>query len=315
MLKHVVVALEGAESHASAPPCALDCAAEIGARTGAEVSILHVAPHESSQLESLTPYQLESLVEATEAGERRHVQQTRAGLRALQQRVEGKWAVRVDPQVAQGPVRLTTERLVRLRHGDLLVARFGDGRCKAGYLAPLPERVVRELDIPILFLAAGTCAHLHGLDRVLVPLDGSSYAESVLPLAREFLPAASGTLHLLLIVPVHPGWHPWRQFRGLPSSLASGERYLDAVAARPELDGVRIERTVLAGSDPAESVETVAHAVHASLVVMMTHDRGALLRLVMGSVTHRLLKELDIPLVLWRSPARARAARAAFNGH
>ena len=314
MLKHIVVALEGAESHSTAPPCVLDCAAEIGARTGAEIVILHVEPRDSSELESLTPFQLEGVVEATDEAELSRIAHTREEQRGLQHRVEEKWPVRVDPQVARGPVRLTTERLIRLQHGDMLVARYGEARCKAGYLATLPERVVRELDVPVLFLAAGTCQMLHGLERVLVPLDGSRYAESILPLAREFLPPESGSLHLLLVVPAHTTLNALRHGRGPLASRKNGEAYLDSVAARPELAGIRIERTVLEGVDPAEAIQSVAQSAHTSLVAMMTRDRGALERMVAGSVAHRILKELRVPLLLWRSPARARAASPTSSG-
>ncbi len=307
MLNHIVVALQGAESHAENPVCALDCAAEIGARTGAEVTILHVAPRASSELESLTPYQLERIVQAEDAEERRRVESTRERLRGLQHRVQEIWPVRLDPQVAQGAARPTTERLMRVQHGDMLVARYGDAPCRAGYLAPLPERVVRELDIPVLFLRAGSCLMLRGLTRVLVPLDGSGYAEAILPLARDLLPAQSGSLHLLVVVRARGGLRPRRSHLG---SRADAEAYLDAVAARPELEGTRVERTILEGVDPAEAIEDVARSAHASLVAMMTRDRGALGRLVLGSITHRLLADPHVPLLLWRSPARVRAARS-----
>ena len=308
MLNHIVVALQGAESHAITPTCALDCAAEIGARTGAEIAILHVAPRGSSELESLTPYQLEGVVRATEADERHRIEGQQEQLRALQHRVQEAWPVRVDPQVAQGAVRPTTERLMRVEHGDMLMARFGAAPCTTGYLAALPERVLRELDVPVLFLRAGTCLMLRSLKRVLVPLDGSAYAEAILPLARELLPAQSGSMHLLVVVAARGSGSALRPRRPPISSRAAAEAYLDQLAARPELEGTRVERTILEGVDPAEAIESVAHEAHASLVAMMTRDRGGLGRLVLGSITHRLLADPHVPLLLWRSPVRARTA-------
>ncbi len=190
------------------------------------------------------------------------------------------------------------------------MARFGEAPCKGGYLAALPERVLRELDVPTLFLAAGTCGMLHGLARVLVPLDGTAYAESMIPLARDLLPEGSGSLHLLLILPGQAWSRAVRHLRGLPTSRAAAEAYLDRVAARPELAGVDVERSLLVGVDPAAAIDRVAHEINASLVAMMARDHGPLGRAVLGSITHQLLKDLRVPLLAWRSPARAHLAKA-----
>ncbi len=310
MLKQIVVVMQGAEAYSATRSCALDCAAEIGARTGAEVALLHAEPRDSSELEGLTPYQLEHVNEATEADRLRRLARTRDALRSLRHRIEQEWPVRVDPELAETPVRLTAERLLRVRRGDMLVARHGAAPCPAGFLAPLPERVVRELDIPVLYLNAGTCIRLHGLERVLVPLDGSGYAEAILPLARDFLPPHSGSIHLLLVVPARGSVAALRHPRGI-ATRAAGGAYLDGVAAQPELAGIRVERTVLVGTDPAESVAGVARDARANLIAMMTRDHGALGRILLGSVTHRLLKDPPTPLLLWRSPSRARARPAA----
>ena len=197
---------------------------------------------------------------------------------------------------------------MRVEHGDMLMARFGAAPCTAGYLAALPERVVRELDVPVLFLRAGTCLMLRGLKRVLVPLDGSAYAEAILPLARELLPAQSGSIHLLVVIAAHGASRALRPRRPRLASRAAAEAYLDRVAARPELAGTRVERTILEGVDPAQAIESVAHEARANLVALMTRDRGLLGRTLLGSITHRLLADPHVPLLLWRSPVRARTA-------
>ncbi|UOE44322.1 universal stress protein [Agromyces larvae] len=65
-------------------------------------------------------------------------------------------------------------------------------------------------------------------------------------------------------------------------------------AAHPDLE---IERRVVAGDPVAALVE---EAVHASLIVVGSHGRGALARFLLGSVSHGVLAHLEVPTIVVR---------------
>jgi len=306
MLNRIVVALEEAGSFVDHPDCTLDCAAEIARRTGADVSMVHVEEPAATGLESLTPYRYEGVVEAADRTARIHTDRTAGELRDLQRRFAEKWTVTADAHLRTGAIRPAFQRLARALDADLLIARFGAAACPSGQLAQLPERLVREARVPILFLPADTCIMLHGFDRALVPLDGSQQAEAILPFVRQLLPRDGGVVHLLAVTPAHARIDVLRR-RGV--SLAArddAEHYLDGVARHAALENTHVEHTVLTDVDPADAIQTAARRVHANFVAMATSGRTGLSRLLLGNVAHRALEELRLPLLLWHPKAAAR---------
>lgn len=308
MLNHIVVALDEAGVHGDHPDCTLDCAAEIAQRTGAELSMVHIEPPPPPDLEGLTPYRLEGVVAENRVDRLRGARIARE-IGELQQRMTAKWTLDADAHVSTGPVRPTIERLLHSLNGDMLVARFGEEACPSRHLAALSERVMREAEIPVLFLPPSACALLHGLNRALVALDGSQQAEAILPLVRRLLPATGGTVHLLAVVPRH-------LHRRQGVSLVShdgAEHYLISVARRPELRDVTIEHSVLIDMDPADAIQLAAQRTNANFVAMTTRGHSGLWRLLLGSVAHRVLEELRVPLLVWHpGAAAAGAARTAL---
>src|SRR5262249_32057374 len=79
-------------------------------------------------------------------------------------------------------------------------------------------------------------------------------------------------------------------------------------AAQEQLNGcqvphadVRAERGLEEG-DPVEAILRVAHQVHADLLVMGTHGRTGLGRLLMGSVAEQVLRKATCPVLTVRTP-------------
>jgi nucleotide-binding universal stress UspA family protein len=149
---------------------------------------------------------------------------------------------------------------------------------------------------------------------VLVPLDGSQVAEHALALLVGLLQAAASA------EVVHWDVTNWQitLFTVVESrALRGGARtYLEEVEARLEAiplpKGVRISRRVLLGSAPGAIVAVANHGdqgVQADrspeamtspfdLVVMATHGRGGLGRLLYGSVARYVLPRVAVPVLV-----------------
>lgn len=304
MMNEMVVAVDGAGEYVKSSACCLDCAGRIAARIGARVSLVHVVGPVTSELESLTPYRYEGVLETAKRERKQRMQDTERELRALEQRVEECWAVSVDAEVTGGPVGATTERVARNRHANMLVARGSGEPCPAGYLATVPDRIVSDLRIPVLFLRDDTCHMLGSLERVLALLDGSTSAEAALLPARRVLPAAGGLLHLLVVVPPQRPRPLLRGHSARPLSRDEAEAYLDAVASRPELAGLTIDWTVAVDGDVVEAVCAVVDSTRANLVTASPHKRGPL-----GRDAVRQLRD-GVPVPLLVCPPGTSATRA-----
>ncbi|MEK7674340.1 MAG: universal stress protein [Verrucomicrobiota bacterium] len=147
--------------------------------------------------------------------------------------------------------------------------------------------------------------------RILVPLDFSRRSLRALKHAvslAEPLRAKVSLLHV--VVPdTHPLTHPVRQFH-LPALLAESRSKLarlQAVLRRRGLDGEVVASVGL----PFEQITAAARELQADLLVLTTHGRTGLKRLLVGSTAEMVLRNAPCPvLVLREGPAAATHQRA-----
>lgn len=135
---------------------------------------------------------------------------------------------------------------------------------------------------------------------VLVPLDGSTLAEAALPMAEEVLrdhPEAMLVLMRATHVTTLPGVDP---VSAEVAAVKEAEDYLGQVAARLRQRGIdRIVTSVWYGA-AASSIIEAAEARKADLIIMSTHGRSGLGRLVLGSVAESVLRGTRTPILLVR---------------
>ncbi len=144
--------------------------------------------------------------------------------------------------------------------------------------------------------------------RILVPLDGSHFAEHALPHAVALARRAGATLELVSVTtPPFASTH----MRGVRlydddlvrQSAAVHHAYVMACARRvSDAYGLACSDLVLVGPVLERLVEHVATA-GVDLVVMTTHGGGSPATSWLGSVTDRMVREATVPLLLVRPSA------------
>jgi len=138
------------------------------------------------------------------------------------------------------------------------------------------------------------------LSRILVPLDGSKFSEHALPMAQTLTRAQEGCLTLLSV----------RKTAGAPrivTLLQSGpdgdlrehEIYLQKVASTLEGTGTRLESVVASGV-VAHEIQSMATVKDIDLLVMSTHGRSGVGRMLIGSVANEVLQQSKVPVLLVR---------------
>ena len=149
--------------------------------------------------------------------------------------------------------------------------------------------------------------------RILVPLDGSKAAEKALPHAQGLAKTSGATIHLISVFTRHPtGGVPL--FGGLGSDrnpasmaevarqleeaqIAGVEEYLEHIAFQLEHDGIQSEREIHEGSAHDHIIDySKQHGI--DLIVMTSHGHGGLKRMLMGSVTDRVIRSGDVPVLV-----------------
>ncbi|AFZ74683.1 universal stress protein [Natronobacterium gregoryi] len=144
-------------------------------------------------------------------------------------------------------------------------------------------------------------------DRILVPTDGSPEVERALEYGFDLACAHEATVRILYVVnaasygglPMETAWE------GISDALYDEGQ--NAVERARDLapDDVSVETGVLEGS-PNRVIVEEASREDCDLIVMGTHGRGGIDRLLLGSVTERVVRNAPVPVLTVRvDPAEA----------
>lgn len=139
-------------------------------------------------------------------------------------------------------------------------------------------------------------------ETLLIPLDGSELAEAALTTAMK-LAAMMRDPKLLLLraaeAHTFPGADPTEaQVR----VVREAEGYLEKVADRIRREGIRDVQTSVWYGHAAKSIIEAARFYEVDLLVMSTHGRSGLGRLILGSVAESVIRGTTTPILLVRRP-------------
>jgi nucleotide-binding universal stress UspA family protein len=145
-------------------------------------------------------------------------------------------------------------------------------------------------------------------EQLLVPLDGSNMAESVLPAVSTLARRMNVTVTLLHVIEkdapreVHGDLHL--------TDPAEARMYLNKVAAEAFPSDVCVERHVhtAAVSDVARSIVSHSRESGGDLIVMSTHGRGGLRDWLFGSIAQQVIANGTAPVLLMRPKEAAAGA-------
>jgi nucleotide-binding universal stress UspA family protein len=151
--------------------------------------------------------------------------------------------------------------------------------------------------------------------RILVPLDGSAPSRAGLEQALALAKSESGRVRLIHVVDENAlmqGMEPAFNIGELLDALAEeGRKLLAEASALARRRGVKAD-TVLYEQRlgrVADRVIREAKNWRADLIVMGTHGRRGIGRLVMGSDAESVLRESPLPLLLVKDRGRRRKPR------
>jgi nucleotide-binding universal stress UspA family protein len=150
------------------------------------------------------------------------------------------------------------------------------------------EHVLRRAAAPVLMIGPGYRRDGGGGagDRALVCLDGGCRDTATLALGQGW--ARQLGLEVELVHVASPG------------GAAVAEERLSRAARRLEAEGLAVRTTVLTGADPADDIAGLLHRRPGALAVLTSRARVGIPRLVLGSVSSRLLASSPRPLLLSR---------------
>jgi nucleotide-binding universal stress UspA family protein len=195
--------------------------------------------------------------------------------------------------------------------------RGGLGRIWLGSVA---DRLLHSLRVPLLLVRPAVEGRLPApsvLERIVVPLDGSLLAETVLEHAVTLVTLFGAELQLIRVVPpalyLPPALDfPFTYDPALDAALEQeATEYLAMLAGRLRSRGLRVATTVERNAFVAEALLTAVQAAPGSLVCVSTHGRSGPGRALLGSVADKLVRGASCPVLIWRPGAVASRAALA----
>jgi nucleotide-binding universal stress UspA family protein len=293
MLRSVLVPLDGSAFGEQALPYALSLAR----RTGAAVHLVHVYEALFDGVEGYGPLDQKGLEDAQNY------------LLGLTQRLASLGYLHISCKLLQGSVsRSLYDYAVQTKADLLVMTTHGRGRMSRFWLGSIADKLVRKMPVPLLLVRPGEeKPELHRdvlFQNILVPLDGSPFAERILePLAPLAQIHQSGITFLQVIAPtvlhaeepVPPAVAAldpvlMQQLETLQNQKQkNAEAYLHRMA-RQWTKTQPVHTSLIVHSQPATAILEQAQALHSDLIAMATHGRGGFSRMFLGSVTDKVLR-------------------------
>jgi nucleotide-binding universal stress UspA family protein len=286
--EHVLVTTDGSALASRAVPMAI---AAIRACDSKQVTLLRVL---TSHGEGVRPVQALEWELA-----RAHAE---ADLRQVAAQF-GSLAERVEPVVAEGRAAEQILRFIDTGEVDLVVmAAHGSDESRVWRMGSVARKVAASGRASVLIIP--TNGELGTIDRVLLPLDCSARAESVLPLASRIADAHDADIVLVHVVPRPEISHrlpAGARDRELIDELTSrncqrAEAYLHSVRERLVSRGARVQVELLVEDHPARAIEQFASSSSADLVLLSAHGSSGHEREAYGSLARRMLDTLVKPV-------------------
>ncbi len=227
--------------------------------------------------------------------------------------------VRTETRVAYGEIAPSLLAAISPLGVDLVVmCSHGSSGFKRWALGSITHKIIPHSPVPVLVLREGGPTLKTKALSVLVALDGSPLAESMLTpvvqLATALVPSMRVTLHLVRVVDVQADYGYGRfaanaladQYR--EEAKHEAQAYLSAVAQRllereDTVPDCIVTTSIAVNPDVAEALmQLTEEELHAGgrfdLLAMATHGRGGLQRWVLGSVTERVLHHSTLPVLI-----------------
>ncbi|RLM57425.1 universal stress protein [Halobellus sp. Atlit-31R] len=135
-------------------------------------------------------------------------------------------------------------------------------------------------------------------ETILVPTDGSDPAGAALRHAASLARVHDATVHLLYVADTNRDSVTTVGGEVVDALESEGERVIEA--AREQLDSTVDVVDAVETGDPVETILDYGDLIDADVIVMGTHGRRGIDRVLLGSTTERVVRLSPIPIVTVR---------------
>lgn len=314
MYRSLLVPLDGSHFGEHALPLAVS----VAQRAGASLQLVHVQAPLAAVYAEGPLFLDDALLAQLQARQRSHHQ---TYLDGVAQRVKDVAPnLKVTTALLEGDVPAHIRDQTAAAKADLVVmATHYRGAIARFWLGSVTDDLIRHAAMPLL-LAHGTDERVTltadlSWKHMLVPLDGSPFAEQILPAASGLAKLMGAEITLLRVIkpvlttgyPMAPGafgemaYTLMDQIQAMQGKLKEeATAYLEKIAGDLRQRGFTVHIKVDVDEASAHAILTEAVPPAIDLLAVTTHGRHGLKRFFLGSVTERIVHNATVPVLVHR---------------
>lgn len=210
-------------------------------------------------------------------------------------------------------VEMLAEHVASANVDLVVMTTHGRGGLSRLWLGSVADGLVRRITAPILLtqpeLEDDRTPPSGSFSRILIPLDGTPLAEDVLEHAIA-IGGAQAEYTLLRVVPllvteVYLAKVVEVAHSEVDAERAHAETYLKATADRMRARGLLVDTCTLVHHHPARAILEYADESRSDLIAMAVHGKGAIGRLLVGSIADKVLRASRVPVLVHRATTEA----------
>ncbi len=191
------------------------------------------------------------------------------------------------------PYKLIIEEANNKQVGLIIMGRHGKTRLKRALMGRVTARVIGRSNINVLVIPINTKI---GWKNILVATDGSKYSNNAIEESIKYAKSYKSLLKALSVVNVTD------EFQALAPDTAEklinkAKKILDGVKNKALQKGITIETFVREG-EPYTEILNIAKQQNIDTIIMGSYGRTGLKRLLMGSVTERVIGYSHCPVLV-----------------
>lgn len=163
-------------------------------------------------------------------------------------------------------------------------------------LGSVAERTLRNSPVPVLTVPEATPFELP-FEDILIPTDGSEGSRAAADQAVELATDMDATVHVIHSLDTTAVSYTHGGTAVLDALAESGQRAVDDVVERAEANDLDSVETSIRSGRPSRSILDYASDKDIDCIVMGTHGRTGLGRILFGSVAETVVRKSDVPVI------------------
>jgi len=192
------------------------------------------------------------------------------------------------------------ERIVDLADAEncdvIVMGRRGKRRVERSLIGPVTARVIGYTQRDVLVVPSSTVI---GWKKIVLATDGSKYSTLAANRAISFAKSYGGELRIVSVVDVPSEFYAEAP-QAVDDLVKKAKGFVADVKKQANAEGVKAE-TFVGESEAFEAITNLAKEQKADMIVIGSHGRTGLRRLLMGSVAEKVIGYANCPVLVVKS--------------